>query len=160
MRCITATLVTAILFHQLFEGLSLGIRIAVLPSEPAQGKPLTYLVHERVSHFITTGALGRIPTRILKPVLAFAFAMTVPAGIAIGLVAFVHNGHDHSTKVKQIQGLMSAMSAGMLVYAACVEMLAGDFVMDPMMWRSGLRRQVLALLSLFAGVCAMAFIGH
>ena len=86
--------------------------------------------------------------------------MTVPVGIATGLLSFAHKGHDHSTKLKQIQGIMSAMSAGMLVYAACVEMLAGDFVMDPMMWRSSLRRQVLALLSLFAGVCAMAFIGH
>ena len=37
-----ASLVTAILFHQLFEGLSLGIRIAGLPSErlgkPAHGR--------------------------------------------------------------------------------------------------------------------------
>ena len=55
---------------------------------------------------------------------------------------------------------MSAASAGMLIYAACVEMLAGDFVMDPMMWRSGVRRQVLALLSLFLGVGAMAIVGH
>jgi solute carrier family 39 (zinc transporter), member 1/2/3 len=48
----------------------------------------------------------------------------------------------------------------MLIYAACVEMLAGDFVMDAMMWRSSVRRQLLALASLTAGVCAMAFIGH
>ena len=54
---------------------------------------------------------------------------------------------------------MSAVWAGMLICAACGEMLAGDFVMDAMMWRSSLRRQVLAILALFAGVCAMAVIG-
>ena len=59
-------------------------------------------------------------------------------------------------KIILIQGLMSAMSAGMLIYAACVEMLAGDFVMDPMMWRSPIWRQVLALVSMLLGVSAMA----
>lgn len=51
---------------------------------------------------------------------------------------------------------MSATSAGMLIYAACVEMLAGDFVMDPAMWRSGAGRQALALASVGAGVLGMA----
>ena len=58
-----------------------------------------------------------------------------------------------------VQGVMSAISAGMLIYAACVEMLAGDFVMDAHLWRSSVARQVLALVSLFAGVVAMAAIG-
>ncbi len=58
-----------------------------------------------------------------------------------------------------IQGIMSGISAGMLIYAACVEMLAGDFVMDAHLWRSSVRRQVLALVSLLAGVAAMAAIG-
>ena len=136
---------TAILFHQLFEGLSLGIRIAALPSAAAQG------------------AFARLPGHVLQPVLALAFALTVPAGIAAGLLAFARPSASHSdpaARAARLQGLMSAMSAGMLVYAACVEMLAGDFVMDPSMWRSGLARQAGALLALGAGVCAMAFIGH
>ncbi|EKM51120.1 uncharacterized protein PHACADRAFT_102906 [Phanerochaete carnosa HHB-10118-sp] len=135
-----ATLVTAILFHQLFEGLSLGIRIAGLPESPTQG------------------AFRRLPGHILKPLLSTMFALTTPAGIGIGLVAFAE--HGAAERVRRVQGFMSAMSAGMLVYAACVEMLAGDFVMDAMMWRSSLRRQVLALFALFMGVCAMSFIGE
>ena len=131
---------TAILFHQLFEGLSLGVRIAALPSSPAQG------------------AFARLPGHTLKPLLAAAFALTTPAGIAVGLAAFAE--HGAAERVRRIQGVMSAASAGMLVYAACVEMLAGDFVMDPMMWRISVRRQVMALVSLFLGVCAMAFVGH
>lgn len=55
---------------------------------------------------------------------------------------------------------MAAISAGMLIYAACVEMLAGDFVMDPLLWRSSVKRQVLALLSVFLGAGCMAIIGY
>lgn len=66
--------------------------------------------------------------------------------------------HSLPAEMKFTQGLMSAVSAGMLIYAACVEMLAGDFVMDPHLWRSGIWRQALALGSLFAGTAAMAVI--
>lgn len=61
--------------------------------------------------------------------------------------------------LKFVQGVMCAISAGMLIYAACVEMIAGDFVMDPILWRSGLGKQALALGSLLAGAAGMAIIG-
>jgi len=54
---------------------------------------------------------------------------------------------------------MAAVSAGMLIYAASVEMLAGDFIMDPTLWKSGVGKQALALISLLVGASAMAFIG-
>ena len=54
---------------------------------------------------------------------------------------------------------MAAVSAGMLIYAASVEMLAGDFIMDPSLWKSGVGRQALALVSLLVGAGAMALIG-
>lgn len=59
-----------------------------------------------------------------------------------------------------IRGLMSALSAGMLIYASCVEMLAGDFVLDPHLWRSSIRRQACALISLLAGCIAMGVVGY
>jgi len=61
--------------------------------------------------------------------------------------------------MKLTQGIMAAVSAGMLIYAASVEMLAGDFIMDPSLWKSGVGRQALALISLLVGASAMAFIG-
>ena len=33
--------------------------------------------------------------------------------------------------------VVELISARMLMYAACVEMLAGDFVMDPLLWGAG-----------------------
>lgn len=61
--------------------------------------------------------------------------------------------------MKLIQGIMAAISAGMLIYAASVEMLAGDFIMDPSLWKSGVGKQALALISLLIGAGAMAVIG-
>ncbi|KAJ8584672.1 Zinc/iron permease [Rhizopogon salebrosus TDB-379] len=130
------SLLVAIIFHQLFEGLSLGIRIASLPSSEDGG-----------DNYIN----------ILRPTLAVLFAVTNPAGIILGLVVF-KRGLDVA-EMLTFQGIMSAISAGMLMYAACVEMLAGDFVMDPILWRSGLWKQTLALVSLAAGVVAMALVG-
>lgn len=66
----TATLLIAVIFHQLFEGLSLGIRISALPS--SQEPEFKYLA-------------------ILKPVLACLFAITTPAGILLGIIVFAHN---------------------------------------------------------------------
>ncbi|KAF8837664.1 Zinc/iron permease [Paxillus ammoniavirescens] len=130
------SLLIAVIFHQLFEGLSLGIRIASLPS--SEEHEFKYL-------------------NILKPVLASLFAITTPAGIVLGIVIFGQS--KDIVHMRLAQGIMSAISAGMLIYAACVEMLAGDFVMDPILWRSGLGKQALALLSLAAGVTAMALVG-
>jgi hypothetical protein len=61
--------------------------------------------------------------------------------------------------MKLTQGVMAAVSAGMLIYAASVEMLAGDFIMDPSLWKSGVGKQALALISLLVGASAMAIIG-
>ncbi|KAI0711005.1 Zinc/iron permease [Earliella scabrosa] len=134
------SLVIAIVFHQLFEGLSLGIRIAGLPSSHSEH------------------GFRYLPGRTLKPLLAITFATTTPLGIGIGL-ATLGAGSRKGPHLILVQGIMSAVSAGMLIYAACVEMLAGDFVMDAHLWRSSVRRQVVALGSLVAGVCAMAAIG-
>ena len=116
--------------------------------------------------------------------LALSFAITTPVGIGIGLAAFEPGRSEGGTspllpspypprradvrppgivlraaKVTLIRGLMSALSAGMLIYASCVEMLAGDFVLDPHLWRSSVRRQACALASLLLGCVAMGVVG-
>lgn len=103
-------------------------------------------------------------SRCLKPCLAITFALTTPLGIWIGLGVFGSTkppapGTDPHSPLTQTQSLLSALSAGMLIYAACVEMLAGDFVMDPTMWRSSLRRQVMALVAVAVGVASMGMVG-
>lgn len=124
------SLVTAILFHQLFEGLSLGVRIAGLP-----------LPH---------GAWG---SRFLKSSLMVLFALTTPFGMTIGLLTL---GGADPVKLLLTEGILSAISAGMLIYAACVEMLAADFVLDPDMARAPISKQAGALVAVLAGMTGMA----
>jgi zinc transporter 1/2/3 len=69
IRVCLASLVTAIVFHQLFEGLSLGIRIAGLPPSKKE-----------------SGRGGRFS--LLKTTLMFSFSITTPVGICAGLVYF------------------------------------------------------------------------
>lgn len=142
------SLATAISFHQLFEGLSLGIRIAALPSPPASN---------------TTSAINNIlGGGWLRPILALLFALTTPAGILSGLVVFGSSGDDPGgimrTNLKIAEGVLCAVSAGMLIYAACVEMLAADFVLDPTLWRASRGRQVLALASVASGATGMVLL--
>ncbi|KAI6127261.1 hypothetical protein F5141DRAFT_381580 [Pisolithus sp. B1] len=170
-----ASLLVAVIFHQFFEGLSLGIRIASLPSsssstsealgntEPGvHDRPISSTLRNVDVEFgVTTHPRTADNQKwdfieILKPTLACSFAVTTPVGIGLGMIVFGVGGS--SAHMRLVQGLMSAISAGMLIYAACVEMLAADFVMDPTLWRSGWRRQCVALGSLLMGAIGMGVV--
>ncbi|KAI0315495.1 Zinc/iron permease [Amylostereum chailletii] len=139
------SLVIAIVFHQMFEGLSLGIRIAGLPAPPSNNNN-TPINPSRIS--------------ALKTVLVALFALTTPLGITIGLLTLGGSRPDVDPATLLLtEGLLSAVSAGMLIYAACVEMLAADFVLDPALAKTPARRQVLAVLSLAAGAGGMSLVG-
>lgn len=56
-----------------------------------------------------------------------------------------------STDMPLVQGLLLAISAGRLIYAACVEILVADFVTDRTLWRSGWKRKCVVLGSLLTG---------
>jgi hypothetical protein len=82
LRC-PESLVIAIIFHQLFEGLSLGIRIASLP--PPRDGNIATSEHDTCTDFEPR---RRPRGRLLEQVLALLFAITTPAGIGIGLRIF------------------------------------------------------------------------
>ncbi|KAJ3919210.1 ZIP zinc transporter-domain-containing protein [Lentinula edodes] len=179
------TLVTAIIFHQLFEGLSLGIRIAAIPPDEGDTSP-----RPSRSSSPSASLARKSHHSVLQPVLTILFALTTPLGIAMGMLVFSsQRGKTSEARMLLTQGLMSAISAGMLIYAATVEMMAGDFVFgnlgghgtgtaghghshgsefingddedDSDAEEEGIspRRRVLAVGSLLAGVLAMGLIG-
>jgi zinc transporter 1/2/3 len=131
------SLATAISFHQFFEGLSLGIRIAALPAHPDPRQ----------------SSLGW-----LRPLLALLFALTTPAGILSGLIVFDAGLRGGGVGAKVAEGVLSAVSAGMLIYAACVEMLAADFVLNSTLWHASKGKQVLALASVGMGAAGMVLL--
>jgi zinc transporter 1/2/3 len=125
------TLLVVIIFHQFFEGLALGARIALLP-----GRLLSY-----------------------KALMAGAFAIITPLGMAIGLgVLNSFNGNEKSTLVAL--GTLDALSAGILVWVGVVDMWARDWVMDGgEMMNAKMSSVAVGGFSLIAGMVLMGLLG-
>ena len=122
------TLFIVIIFHQIFEGLALGARIAVL------------------SWITKTRAL----------VMAAAFTLITPIGIAIGIAvrkSFSQNGKAALLSV----GILNAISAGILLYTA-FKLLASDFTEGPLK-RAKIGKVLVAMTSLIIGMIAMSVLG-
>lgn len=95
-------LLIAILFHQTFEGLGLGSRIAAVPYPKGSWKPWA---------------------------LVFAFGTTAPIGQAIGLIT--RNTYDPNSAFALILvGFFNAFSSGLLIYAGLVDLLHADFLSE------------------------------
>ncbi|KAJ0382634.1 hypothetical protein COL922a_012144 [Colletotrichum nupharicola] len=124
-------LLIAIAFHQTFEGLALGSRIASISW----------------------------PEGSLQPwMMALAYGCTTPIGQAIGLAT--HRLYSPDSEFGLILvGTMNAISSGLLVFAALIELLAEDFLSDES-WRilRG-RKRVYACLLVFFGAFGMSLVG-
>lgn len=151
------SLLIALIFHQLFEGLSLGVRISSIratlfapDSSPPSSADTTPLLPSSSNR--SKSHARAFPT--LPFLLAALFALATPTGMLIGILL-----RTAPQDAFLVRGLAGAVSAGLLIYASCVELLAGDFVANPKMRQAGLRRQAVALTSLLAGAAGMAVIG-
>lgn len=125
------TLLVVIVFHQFFEGLALGARIAMLP-----------------------GAI--LPSKAL---MATAFALITPIGMAIGLgVLNSFNGNEKSTLIAL--GTLDALSAGILVWVGVVDMLAREWIIEGgEMLNANLSKASIGGLALIAGLILMSVLG-
>ncbi|PGH18262.1 hypothetical protein AJ79_00601 [Helicocarpus griseus UAMH5409] len=124
-------LLIAIAFHQTFEGLALGSRIAVINWDHNTFQPW---------------------------IMALTYGCTTPLGQAIGLGT--HTLYDPNSEVGLIMvGTMNAISSGLLIYASLVELLSEDFLSDES-WRilRG-KRRVVACILVFLGAFAMSLVG-
>jgi zinc transporter 1/2/3 len=125
------TLLVVIVFHQFFEGLALGARIATLP-----------------------GAI--FPS---KAIMAAAFALITPIGMAIGLgVLNSFNGNERSTLIAL--GTLDALSAGILVWVGVVDMWARDWVIEGgEMLNAKMGKVLTGGISLVTGMILMGVLG-
>jgi zinc transporter 1/2/3 len=121
----------AIAFHQSFEGLALGSRIAAI----------------------------NFPTHSPRPwLMVLAYGTTTPIGQAIGLV--VHNLYDPQSAAGLLMvGFMNAISSGLLVFAGLVQLLAEDFLSDKSYGTLKGRRRWEAFGAVLAGASLMALVG-
>ncbi|EKG22323.1 Zinc/iron permease [Macrophomina phaseolina MS6] len=124
-------LLVAISFHQTFEGLALGSRIAALAFPPSSPKPW---------------------------LMALAYGTTTPLGQAIGLG--IHNLYDPASETGLLTvGVMNAISSGLLLFAGLVELLAEDFLSDASYQVLKGKRRLEACAAVVAGGGLMALVG-
>lgn len=125
------TLLVVIVFHQFFEALALGARIATLREK-----------------FLPTKAL-----------MAGIFALTTPVGMAIGIgVLDSFNGNDRDTLIAM--GTLDALSAGILVWVGVVDMWARDWVIvGGSLVDAGPIQVGVGGISLVAGMVLMSLLG-
>ncbi|EDN05255.1 hypothetical protein I7I51_05867 [Histoplasma capsulatum] len=123
------SLFIVIIFHQMFEGLALGARIAKLGSA------------------LTPTSVG----------MAAVFALITPVGMAVGLgVIRKFNGNDRSTLLAI--GTLDALSAGILTWVALIDMWSHDWLYGDL-HEAGIVKTGLGLLSLVAGMVLMGLLG-
>ena len=124
-------LLIAILFHQMFEGLGLGSRIAAVPFPKGSPKPWLLVV---------------------------AFGTTAPIGQAIGLLT--RSSYDPNSAFGLIiVGVFNAISSGLLLYAALVDLLAQDFLSEEADATMNKRAKIRAFIFVLMGAAGMSFVG-
>ncbi|KAK2594273.1 hypothetical protein QQS21_008052 [Conoideocrella luteorostrata] len=121
----------AISFHQSFEGLALGSRIAAI----------------------------QFPKNSIRPwLMVLAYGITTPLGQAIGLI--VHKMYDPASMAGLlVVGFMNAISSGLLLYAGLVQLLAEDFLTEKSYRVLKGKKRLQAYLCVAGGALLMAVVG-
>ncbi|EXF75754.1 ZIP Zinc transporter [Colletotrichum fioriniae PJ7] len=121
----------AISFHQTFEGLALGSRIAAIQLPRSSARPW---------------------------LMVLAFGGTTPLGQLIGLI--VHNLYDPMSQTGLLMvGFMNAISAGLLLFAGLVQLLAEDFLSEKSYKILQGRKRLNAYMAVVGGASLMAIVG-
>ncbi|ORY03508.1 ZIP zinc/iron transport family [Basidiobolus meristosporus CBS 931.73] len=125
------SLLCAIVFHQFFEGLALGARIG----------ELTY------------------SNRLVPYITAMFYAVITPIGVAIGLG--IHSSYnENSPTALLVNGIFDAVSAGILIYMAFVNLIAVEFQNSPEFIKQSKLMKVTCYIALWTGAGIMALIGR
>lgn len=126
------TLLVVIVFHQLFEGLGLGSRLAYM----------------------------KLPSRLnYVPVVgAILYGLTTPIGIAAGLG--IRSSYNPNTPRASItSGVLDSISAGILIYTGLVELMAHEFLFSQEMTKASAKKLTYAIVCMCLGCGLMALLG-
>ncbi|KAI4766398.1 ZIP zinc/iron transport family [Aureobasidium sp. EXF-3400] len=123
-----STLYPVLVFHQSFEGLGIGARMSAIPFPKKSWLPW----------FLCT-----------------AYGLTTPIAIAIGLgVRTTYNPNSDTANI--VSGILDSISAGILIYTGLVELLARDFLFDPLRTKDNKRLSFMVFCVLLgAGIMAL-----
>ena len=121
-----------LVFHQTFEGLGLGSRLATAewPKKKAW----------------------------MPWILGAAYGFATPIAIAVGLgVRTTFQPGSQRTMI--VNGVFDAISAGILIYTGLVELMAHEFMFNPEMRKSSIKMMLFAYLCMCLGAGLMALLG-
>ncbi|GJJ78337.1 solute carrier family 39 (zinc transporter), member 1/2/3 [Entomortierella parvispora] len=125
------SLVIALIFHQFFEGVALGGRIAALKFSPREVMPW---------------------------LLAMWFTFSTPLGVALGIgIRESYNGGSVTALI--VQGTFDSCSAGILLYTALVQLIASEMNGNKNFRDMSTKDQVTQFVALWLGAAAMAVVG-
>ncbi|KAJ6260559.1 hypothetical protein Dda_4785 [Drechslerella dactyloides] len=130
------TLFIVLVFHQTFEGLALGTRLAVVPFSKAR--------------------------RATPYIMAVVYGLSTPLAIAVGMAAR-KSYTSNSTRAILVQGIFDAISAGILLYTGLIELMAHEFLFSETFRpvRRGKRRRLFGAYGcMMLGAGLMALLGY
>lgn len=126
------TLFVVLVFHQTFEGLGLGSRLAVTPWPQAK--------------------------KMTPYILGGMYAISTPTAIAIGLgVRKSYPPESDTTLI--VNGIFDSISAGILIYTGLVELMAHEFMFSNVMRKAPLKTVLSAFGLMCLGAALMALLG-
>ncbi|KAK4545474.1 hypothetical protein LTR36_002824 [Oleoguttula mirabilis] len=126
------TLYVVLAFHQTFEGLALGTRLASV-EWPKSKRWTPYL-------------------------LAMGYAISTPIAIAIGL-GLRTTFAPGSQRTLIVNGVFDSISAGILIYTGLIELMAHEFMFSDYMQKAPIREVLAALGMMAMGAGLMALLG-
>jgi len=123
------TLYIVLAFHQTFEGLGLGSRLAAVPWPFSKKRKQSLMPY----------------------FFALAYGLSTPIALAVGLG--VRNTYKPGSQTALIvNGVFDSISAGILIYTGLVELMAHEFMFSAVMRRARLR----VVMAAFGMMCAGA----
>ncbi|KDO32036.1 hypothetical protein SPRG_03253 [Saprolegnia parasitica CBS 223.65] len=124
------TLLTAICFHQFFEGVAVGSS--------------ALLAFDELKATLWT---------------VFGYALTTPLGIVIGIGVSTTYSPTTATAL-WVQGCLDALAAGILIYTGIVELLTNQYTNNHEFHTKSSRSRLLTYAFVAAGACAMSIVGY
>lgn len=122
-----------LVFHQTFEGLGLGTRLAEVPW-PTSKRWTPYL-------------------------LAVGYGISTPIAIAIGLGVRTTFAPESRTTLL-VNGVFDSISAGILIYTGLIELMAHEFMFSSYMQKAPVSRTLKAFALMVLGAGLMALLGR
>lgn len=128
------SLYIVVVFHQMFEGLGLGTRVACVDWPKSR--------------------------RWTPWLLCLAYTFCTPIAIAIGIG--VRNSYPPGSRRALItNGVFDSVSAGILIYTGCIELMAHEFLFsDEFKGPGGFKKMIWAYIVMCVGAGLMALLGR